>query len=654
MRFFAFAVVFNFVVDVSFASPPEVPRKINFAGMVLTLSEAARRDIQHDVNLVCGHEKYFNVKAERAKTYFPIIKQIFEREGLPEDFKYLAIQESALIGDAVSVSNAVGFWQFKDYTAREIGLPVDEGVDERMNIAASTTGAARYLKRSNQKIYNWVYSFRSKDYTAREIGLRVDEVVDERMNIAASTTGAARYLKRSNQKLDNWVYSLQSYQMGLGGVMRSVGNRNKGVSAMDISADTYWYVKKFLATKTAFENALAGEPQFKVAIQTVQSKRLSDLISETGHNEKVIRDLNKWIIKDVIPGDKNYVVVLPVKNIDAAEPQLYAVLEAATASQYAKAAGASAQKTVRKARRSRSAQFFNGVPASYAYKNESLHDFSRRMHLSPRQVRSRNDLAKDAPWKSEAYYFLEPKKKHGEKDVTLALKGEDWWDISQRTGVRLKKLRNYNRGVNLAEGQPIRLKPKPFLAFLKKQEEEALEPVAEPAGDWNSPLKKQDKNPPVAAKTEKPTTPLPIDSSKPEKKTPPKAPVNQEAAAEASEAKIVEHIVQQGETLYAIARKYNVKADSLSRWNKLTGGPIHQGDKLVVQRGEKKSFETESADTTSNRSAKSDFLIHEVAPKETLFSIARKYSVSVKELMDWNNKTDFSVGIGEKIKINRR
>ncbi|PGH37922.1 MAG: lytic transglycosylase, partial [Candidatus Nephrothrix sp. EaCA] len=110
------------MVDVSFASPPEVPRKINFAGMVLTLSEAARRDIQHDVNLICGHEKYFNVKAERAKTYFPIIKQIFEREGLPEDFKYLAIQESALIGDAVSVSNAVGFWQFKDYTAREIGL----------------------------------------------------------------------------------------------------------------------------------------------------------------------------------------------------------------------------------------------------------------------------------------------------------------------------------------------------------------------------------------------------------------------------------------------------------------------------------------------------------------------------------------------------
>ena len=603
MRFFAFAVVFNFVVDVSFASPPEVPRKINFAGMVLTLSEAARRDIQHDVNLICGHEKYFNVKAERAKTYFPIIKQIFEREGLPEDFKYLAIQESALIGDAVSVSNAVGFWQFKDYTAREIGL-------------------------------------------------RVDEVVDERMNIAASTTGAARYLKRSNQKLDNWVYSLQSYQMGLGGVMRSVGNRNKGVSAMDISADTYWYVKKFLATKTAFENALAGEPQFKVAIQTVQSKRLSDLISETGHNEKVIRDLNKWIIKDVIPGDKNYVVVLPVKNIDAAEPQLYAVLEAATASQYAKAQAA--QKTVRKARRSRSAQFFNGVPASYAYKNESLHDFSRRMHLSPRQVRSRNDLAKDAPWKSEAYYFLEPKKKHGEKDVTLALKGEDWWDISQRTGVRLKKLRNYNRGVNLAEGQPIRLKPKPFLAFLKKQEEEALEPVAEPAGDWNTPEKKQDKNPPVAAKTEKPTTPLPIESAKNEIKTPPKVPVNQEAAAEASEAKIVEHIVQQGETLYAIARKYNVKADSLSRWNKLTGGPIHQGDKLVVQRGEKKSFETESADTTSNRSAKSDFLIHEVAPKETLFSIARKYSVSVKELMDWNNKTDFSVGIGEKIKINRQ
>ena len=56
------------------------------------------------------------------------------------------MQESALISDAVSVSNAVGFWQFKDFTAIEMGLRVDKEVDERMNIVAASRGAARYIK----------------------------------------------------------------------------------------------------------------------------------------------------------------------------------------------------------------------------------------------------------------------------------------------------------------------------------------------------------------------------------------------------------------------------------------------------------------------------------------------------------------------------
>ena len=52
--------------------------------------------------------------------------QFIERElqqmGVPDDFKYLALQESTLNGDAVSSSNAVGYWQFKEATASEYQL----------------------------------------------------------------------------------------------------------------------------------------------------------------------------------------------------------------------------------------------------------------------------------------------------------------------------------------------------------------------------------------------------------------------------------------------------------------------------------------------------------------------------------------------------
>ena len=68
------------------------------------------------------------------------VEEILKRQGIPEDFKYLAIQEGEFISDAVSSSNAVGFWQFKKASAQELGVRVDAAVDERKHIIASTVG----------------------------------------------------------------------------------------------------------------------------------------------------------------------------------------------------------------------------------------------------------------------------------------------------------------------------------------------------------------------------------------------------------------------------------------------------------------------------------------------------------------------------------
>jgi membrane-bound lytic murein transglycosylase D len=42
---------------------------------------------------------------------------------------------------------------------------------------------------------------------------------------------------------------------------------------------------------------------------------------------------------------------------------------------------------------------------------------------------------------------------------------------------------------------------------------------------------------------------------------------------------------------------------------------------------------------------------HEVRNTDTLYSIARKYGVTIKDLMEWNNKKDFNLAIGEMLKI---
>ena len=144
MRFFA-AALFFCGAAASYAQAPVVPHKMHFAGMSLSIRDDARREIQKEVDALARPGRYYDMKVERARTYFPIIEKVFKEERLPEDFKFLALQESALVPDAVSTSNAVGFWQFKDLTAIQMGMRVDSEIDERMNIVSSSRGAAKYL-----------------------------------------------------------------------------------------------------------------------------------------------------------------------------------------------------------------------------------------------------------------------------------------------------------------------------------------------------------------------------------------------------------------------------------------------------------------------------------------------------------------------------
>ena len=81
---------------------PTVPNSISFAGLNLKLTDKARRKIQSEVDALTRNPKYFQIKVDRLQIYFPIIERVFREEGLPEDFKYLVLQESALISDAVS------------------------------------------------------------------------------------------------------------------------------------------------------------------------------------------------------------------------------------------------------------------------------------------------------------------------------------------------------------------------------------------------------------------------------------------------------------------------------------------------------------------------------------------------------------------------
>ena len=133
----------------------EMPEGLNFAGEMVPVDNPdiyERMDRELLVNTYWQSNGLLMFK--RAQKYFPIIEPILKKNGVPDDFKYLAVIESGLT-NAVSPAGARGFWQIMRTTGRENGLEVNANVDERYNLEMATEVACKYLKKSKEQLGSW-------------------------------------------------------------------------------------------------------------------------------------------------------------------------------------------------------------------------------------------------------------------------------------------------------------------------------------------------------------------------------------------------------------------------------------------------------------------------------------------------------------------
>lgn len=606
-----FSALFFAVALPAAAQKVEVPHKLDFAGITLVIRDDARREIQRDVDALTQSPRHYQIKAERAKTYFPIIEKIFREEGVPDDFKYLVLQESALIPDAVSTSNAVGFWQFKDFTAIEMGL-------------------------------------------------RIDREIDERLNIASSTRAAARYLIRNNQHFDNWLYALQAYQMGAGGVMKSVADTQAKATRMEITGKTYWYVKKFLAHKIAYEQGVKGTPEKEVVVfeNRAAHNTLGKLAKETMVDEDAIKELNKWTRSGLIPDDRTYVVLLPVEGTTplVSDPVV-------TASNKIEDAPTRAAPAVEKFPRGKT----NGIHTIQAVAGDDLRRLAARAGVDVPKFLKWNDLQKGDAIVPGQIYFLSRKRLKGSETFHKVSEDESLWTVSQRYGLQLKRLKFYNR----IQGE---MRPQPgtmlYLASRRPKEDQVLDKVdnaveVSDRDSFNWGAKTE------SAQAEFVTTPEVIlsDPVSAGADTAPEAFAKPADSLEILQANVStttletvaetgalpipesnEHTVEAGETLYGIAKLYNVTVMEIVELNDLNlQQGIKPGQRLKLSRLEL----TDMPPPPLNNEEKSELneIFHEVKTSDTLYSIARQYNVTIKEIMEWNEKKDFSLSVGEKLRI---
>jgi len=517
-----FIVLFTLICSHSFGQIPQVPKEIFFADLTLKLNEQARREIQLDVDALHRNQTYFKIKLERVNLYMPIIERELQAIGVPLDLKYLVIQESSLISDAVSTSNAVGFWQFKKGTAEEVFL-------------------------------------------------RVDNQIDERKNIVSSTQGAARYLKKNNSQFDNWMCGLVAYQMGLGGAKSYFGTQYNGKKVVALDRNSHWYFKKFLAHKIAFEGQIGkfvSNTGYLEEIKVQGPTTLKAIATRLGMPEAVLKDYNKWTSDGQIPGDKTYSVVYLKSGTPQVRPAVATTsTSAATSSptyqttKYSQSQANSYPKVTGNTTKSTQPNqiLVNEIEAIQAATNTTQDNFTDQIGMRSGKFRRLNDLDKKDPIDAGQYYYTAAKKGSADTEIHIVQQGETLWSISQKYGIKLSSLKAKNRIRNdksLQVGMVLNLQ-----AHRKRGEEVKVIPVKQQIQTAETSQTQPSSRPVMSALSE---------------------PVEEISPTQQTNSTRIEHTVSQGENLFRISQKYGVNVEEIKKWNNLSNDTIQLGQKLII------------------------------------------------------------------------
>ena len=257
----------------------EIPDSLTFAGEKIALTSPdlkERLDKELLVNTYWQSNMLLMIK--RANKYFPEIERILEAQGIPKDFKYLAVIESGL-ENVRSPAGARGFWQLMKNTGKEMGLEINTNVDERYHLELSTVVASKYLKKAKSKL-----------------GL--------------------------------WTLAAASYNRGMSGIQRIL-NTQLADNYFDLllGTETSRYVFRILAVKLIMENPTKfgyiyedqdlyqAIPVRKYGFDTAINN-LAEFSKEIDINYKILKIHNPWLLENHLNNKsrKRYEISIPEKG----------------------------------------------------------------------------------------------------------------------------------------------------------------------------------------------------------------------------------------------------------------------------------------------------------------------------------------------------
>lgn len=259
---------------------PDTEHPLSFCGELVPVDSAyVKKRIEKEIAILTTYRSSTMKLFNRTTRWFPQIAQVLIDNNVPEDFKYLAMIESNLT-NVVSPKGATGFWQFMRTTGRNMGLEINQEVDERFDPIKATEAASRYFKLAKEDVKTWT-------------------------NAAAS------------------------YNMGISGLMKQIKRqKNDSYYHLRLNRETARYLYKAIAFKEVFEHRtkygfseeLEIEKEEEVEVYEIEENihSLIELAESEGITYTALRKFNPWLRGNTLThksSSKKYYLKIPVDKM---------------------------------------------------------------------------------------------------------------------------------------------------------------------------------------------------------------------------------------------------------------------------------------------------------------------------------------------------
>jgi membrane-bound lytic murein transglycosylase D len=579
------------------------------------------RQVQYYLDFFTGkHRKNFAIWLSRSGRYLPMIHENLRAAGLPEDLLYLAMIESGFNERAYSRARAVGVWQFIKSTGRNYGLTINSYVDERRNPVKSTQAAVSYLSDLYDEFGSWYLAVAA--YNAGE--------------------GKIRRAIKKYKTTDFWEIAQGKY----------------------LKLETKRYVPKLIAAiiiakepeKYGFDKIVYASPLAYDEVEVPRWTSIKAVAMACDIKPEELKKYNNELRKEFTPPDRaSYLFKVPAGKKAEVEEKLPRVQAIVT----------------------------TGFKAHEVRKGETLNSICRKYGLTKTVVLKSNNLGAAGlkvgqrlriPYQTTSYEML-PEGSVAKGYLAAASAGGNFVLHKIRPGETVSGLaRLYNVPVHLiAAWNDLddigRIRAGQQLVFYVQNKRTD---VASITSDSDSSLnqfvpthKKEVKAHEVQVKLAavreelhnsgsenfyvvtngdslwKISRKFNLDIKKLRKINGLASNVIYPgdrlllAADSKPPGKESYYHVRSGDSLWSIARSYNISPNDIMRWNNLKNNVIHPGNRLRL----------EVADTGGSMSDS----YYQVRSGDSLWSIARNYNITPEDIKRWNNLKDNTIHPGNRL-----